>query len=58
MYEMGFYISEDGILHSHCREALKFYTNVWGRTAKGNVWNYWRTVPEGSITFHIAVYIF
>jgi hypothetical protein len=24
-YEMGFYIPEDGILHSHCRENLKSY---------------------------------
>jgi hypothetical protein len=25
---MGFYIPEDGILHSHCRENLKSYTVV------------------------------
>jgi hypothetical protein len=25
-YELGFYIPEDGILHSHCRENLKSYT--------------------------------
>jgi hypothetical protein len=25
MYELGFYIPEDGILHSHCRENLKSY---------------------------------
>jgi hypothetical protein len=24
-YEMGFYISEDDILHSHCRGNLKTY---------------------------------
>jgi hypothetical protein len=24
-YEMGFYIPEDDILHSHCRENLKSY---------------------------------
>jgi hypothetical protein len=24
-YEMGFYIPEDDILHSHLRENLKFY---------------------------------
>jgi hypothetical protein len=24
-YELGFYIIEDGILHSHCRENLKSY---------------------------------
>jgi hypothetical protein len=27
-YELGFYIPEDGILHSHCRERLKSYTHV------------------------------
>jgi hypothetical protein len=25
-YELGFYIPEDDILHSHCREHLKSYT--------------------------------
>jgi hypothetical protein len=25
-YELGFYIREDGILHSHCREHPKPYT--------------------------------
>jgi hypothetical protein len=25
-YELGFYITEDGILHSHRREILKSYT--------------------------------
>jgi hypothetical protein len=30
-YEMGFYIPEDDILHSHRRENLKSYINcVWG----------------------------
>jgi hypothetical protein len=24
-YELGFYIPEDGILHSHCRENIKSY---------------------------------
>jgi hypothetical protein len=27
-YELGFYIPEDGILHSHRRENLKSYTSV------------------------------
>jgi hypothetical protein len=27
-YELGFYISEDGILHSHRRENLKLYTET------------------------------
>jgi hypothetical protein len=27
-YELGFYIPEDDILHSHCRENLKSYTTI------------------------------
>jgi hypothetical protein len=27
-YELGFYIPEDDILHSHCRENLKSYTVI------------------------------
>jgi hypothetical protein len=27
-YELGFYITEDGILHSHRRENLKSYTVI------------------------------
>jgi hypothetical protein len=30
-YELGFYIPEDGILHSHRREHLKFYIALAGR---------------------------
>jgi hypothetical protein len=29
-YELGFYIPEDDILHSHCRERLKSYRAVSG----------------------------
>jgi hypothetical protein len=29
-YELGFYIPEDGILHSHCCEKLKSYIAVTG----------------------------
>jgi hypothetical protein len=29
-YEPGFYIPEDGILHSHRREYLKSYLNIHG----------------------------
>jgi hypothetical protein len=29
-YEMGFYIPEDDILHSHCRENLKSYIALTG----------------------------
>jgi hypothetical protein len=28
-YELGFYIPEDGILHTHRRENLKCYTADW-----------------------------
>jgi hypothetical protein len=31
-YELGFYISEDGILHSHPRENLKSYIALTGWT--------------------------
>jgi hypothetical protein len=27
-YELGFYIPEDDILHSHCRESLKSYNVI------------------------------
>jgi hypothetical protein len=29
-YELGFYIPEDGILHSHCRENPKSYIALTG----------------------------
>jgi hypothetical protein len=29
-YELGFYIQEDGILHSHRREDLKSYIELTG----------------------------
>jgi hypothetical protein len=29
-YELGFYITEDGILHSHRHENLKFYIALAG----------------------------
>jgi hypothetical protein len=29
-YELGFYITEDGILHRHCRENLKSYIALTG----------------------------
>jgi hypothetical protein len=29
-YELGFYIPEDGVLHRHRRENLKFYTALTG----------------------------
>jgi hypothetical protein len=31
-YELRFYIPEDGILHSHCRENLKSYIALTGWT--------------------------
>jgi hypothetical protein len=31
-YELGFYIPEDDILHSHCRENFKFYIALTGWT--------------------------
>jgi hypothetical protein len=35
-YELGFYIPEDGILHSHCRDNFKSYIALAGWTL------YWR----------------
>jgi hypothetical protein len=34
MYELGFCIPEDGILHCHCREYLKSYIALTGWTLK------------------------
>jgi hypothetical protein len=37
-YELGFYISEDGILHSHRRENLKSYTVfLYGEATHRNI---------------------
>jgi hypothetical protein len=38
-YELGFYIPEDGILHSHCCENLKSYIALtgWSLYQRGNV---------------------
>jgi hypothetical protein len=33
-YELGSYIPEDGILHSHCRESLRSYVALPGSTLK------------------------
>jgi hypothetical protein len=30
MYELGFYVPEDGILHSHRRENLRSYISLTG----------------------------
>jgi hypothetical protein len=40
-YELGFYISEDAILHSHCRENFKSYTVIVSyRFEKARVWTF------------------
>jgi hypothetical protein len=44
-YELGFYISEDNILHSHCRENFKSYQLSLG----------FRPPQELNHRFHIAV---
>jgi hypothetical protein len=36
-YELGFYIPEDDILHSHCRENLNSYNNSNGCKIKGHM---------------------
>jgi hypothetical protein len=45
-YELGFYIPEDGILHSHCREQLKSYYKVVHKSQKNGV--FWAITPCGS----------
>jgi hypothetical protein len=36
-YELGFYIPEDGILHSHSRENLKSYITLLAELCRGDV---------------------
>jgi hypothetical protein len=54
-YELGFYISEDDILHSHYRENLKSYIALtgWDLYRRGNVspvkYELGFYIPEGDI---------
>jgi hypothetical protein len=49
-YELGFYIPEDGILHSHSRENLKSYTAVTGWIL------YWRR-NVSPIRYELGIYV-
>jgi hypothetical protein len=45
-YELGFYIPEDGIFHSHCNENLKSYIAFWDAFAEVSIKNgFWDFVP-------------
>jgi hypothetical protein len=48
-YELGFYIPEDGILHSHRRENLKFYTALTG-------WDLWRRSNVSPVRYELGFY--
>jgi hypothetical protein len=53
-YDLGFYIPEDGILHSHRRENLKSYVTLtgWALQRRNNVSCELRTgfyIPEDDI---------
>jgi hypothetical protein len=49
-YELGFYIPEDDILHSHCRENFKYYTALTGWTLK------WRGILS-PVKYELGFYI-
>jgi hypothetical protein len=49
-YELGLYISEDGILHSHRRENLKSYITLTGWTLK------WRR-NVSPVKYELGLYI-
>jgi hypothetical protein len=49
-YELGFYIPEDGILHSHRREHLKSYTALTG-------WSLLRRRNVSPVKYELGFYI-
>jgi hypothetical protein len=49
-YELGCYIPEDGVLHSHCREYLESYIALTGWTL------YWRR-NMSSVKYELGFYI-
>jgi hypothetical protein len=49
-YELGFYIPEDGTLHSHLRENLKFYMALTG-------WAMWRRCNVYPVRYELRFYI-
>jgi hypothetical protein len=49
-YELGFYIPEDNILHSHRRENLKSYAALTG-------WALWRRRNMSPVKYELGFYI-
>jgi hypothetical protein len=49
-YELGFYIPEDDILHSHCRENLKSYIALTG-------WTLWWRRNVSPVKYELGFYI-
>jgi hypothetical protein len=49
-YELGFYIPEDAILHSHCRENLNSYIALTG-------WALWQRCNVSSAKYELGFYI-
>jgi hypothetical protein len=48
-YELGFYIPEDDILHSHCRENLKSYIALTG-------WALWLRCKVHPVRYELGFY--
>jgi hypothetical protein len=48
-YELCFYIPEDGILHTHCRENLRSYIAFTG-------WVLWRGRNVSSVRYELGFY--
>jgi hypothetical protein len=49
-YKLGFYIPEDGILHSHCRENLKSDIALMD-------WTLWRKRNVSPVKYELGFYI-
>jgi hypothetical protein len=49
-YELGFYITEDDILHSHRHENLTFYIDLTG-------WTLWRRRNVSPVRYELGFYI-
>jgi hypothetical protein len=49
-YELGFYVLEDDILHSHCRENLKSYIAL-------TAWTLYRRCNVSPVKYELGFYI-
>jgi hypothetical protein len=45
-YELGFYVPEDGILHSHRRENIKSYISLIFRIQKAGMCNHFQKLLQ------------